>query len=52
MLKFEKSSFNNIFLSFIFHSKMIVHRAEKDQIKYFAQNLLDKIAFFYMQTAT
>ena len=52
MLKFEKSSFNNEFLSFIFHSKMIVHRAEKDQIKYFAQNLLDKIAFFHMQTAT
>ena len=36
--KFEKSSFSNKFFSFIFRSKMIVHIAEKDQIKYFAQN--------------
>ena len=30
---------------------MIVHTAEKDQIKYFAQNKLGKVAFFYVQTA-
>ena len=30
---------------------MIVRTAEKDQIKYFAQNLLSKIAFLYVQTA-
>ena len=32
-LKFEKSLFNNTFFSFIFRNKMIVHKAEKDQIK-------------------
>ena len=37
-LKFGKGLFNNTFFSFIFHSKMIDHAAEKDQIKYFAQN--------------
>ena len=30
---------------------MIVHTAEKDQIKCFAQNQLGKITFFYVQTA-
>ena len=30
---------------------MIVHTAEKKQIKYFAQNQLGKITFFYVQTA-
>ena len=49
-LKFEKS-FNNTFFSFIFRCKIIVHTAEKDQIKYFYQNHLGKIAFFYVQTA-
>ena len=29
---------------------MVVHTAEKEQIKYFAQNKLDKITFFYVQT--
>ena len=37
-LKFEKSLFSNTFFSFIFPIKMIVYTAEKDQIKYFAQN--------------
>ena len=37
-LKFEKSLFRNTFFSLIFHQKMIIHTAEKDQIKYFAQN--------------
>ena len=37
-LKFGKRLFSNTFLSFIFRSKMIVHTAEKDQIKYFTQN--------------
>ena len=37
-LKFEKSLFSNTFFSFSFCSKMIVHTAKKDQIKYFAQN--------------
>ena len=37
-LKFEKSLFSNTLFSFIFCSNMIVHTAEKDQIKYFAQN--------------
>ena len=50
-LKLEKSLFNNTFFSSIFCSKMIVHTAEKDQIKYFAQNQLGKITFFYAQTA-
>ena len=36
--KFEKSLFSNTFFSFIFPIKMIVYTAEKDQIKYFAQN--------------
>ena len=30
---------------------MIVHTAEKEQIKYFAQSQLSKITFFYVQTA-
>ena len=30
---------------------MIVHTAEKDQIKYFVKNYLCKITFFHMQTA-
>ena len=50
-LKFEKKVFSNKFFSFIFYSKMIVHTAEKYQIKYFAQNWFKKIAFFYVQTA-
>ena len=50
-LKFEKSLFSNTFFSCIFRSKMIVHTAEKDQIKYFAQNYVGKIAFFYVQNA-
>ena len=37
-LKFEKTLFSNKFFNFIFHSKIIDHTAEKDQIKYFAQN--------------
>ena len=37
-LKFEKSLFSNTFFSFIFRSKMIVHTAEKEQMKYFVQN--------------
>ena len=37
-LKFEQSLFSNRFFSFTFHSKMIAHTAEKDQIKHFAQN--------------
>ena len=37
-LKFEKSLFKNTFFSFIFRSKIIVHTAEKNQVKYFAQN--------------
>ena len=49
-LKFEES-FNNTFFSFIFRCKIIVHAAEKDQIKYFYQNHPGKIAFFYVQTA-
>ena len=36
-LKFEKGLFNNTFFRFIFRNKMIVHTAEKNQIKYFAQ---------------
>ena len=51
-LKFDKRIFSNTFFSFIFRSTMIVHTAEKYQIKYFAQNWLGKIAFFYVQTAT
>ena len=43
--------FNNTFFSFIFHSKMLAHTAEKDQIKYFAQSCLGKIALFYEQSA-
>ena len=46
-LKFDKRIFSNTF-----RSAMIVHTAEKYQIKYFAQNWLVKIAFFYVQTAT
>ena len=49
--KFEKSLFSNTFFKSIFRGKMIVHAAEKDQIKYLAQKLLGKIAFFYVQTA-
>ena len=30
---------------------MIVHTAEKDQVKHFAQKLLGRIIFFYVQTA-
>ena len=30
---------------------MIVHTAEKKQIKYFAQNQLRKITFFYVHIA-
>ena len=30
---------------------MIFHKAKKDQMKYFAQNWLAKIAFFPVQTA-
>ena len=30
---------------------MIVHTAEKEQIKYFAQNQSGKITVFYVQTA-
>ena len=37
-LKFKKSLFSNTFFNFIFRSKMIVHTAGKDPIKYFAQN--------------
>ena len=37
-LKFEKGLFSNKFFSFLFRSKMTVHTAENDQIKYFAQN--------------
>ena len=37
-LKFEKVLFRNTFFSFIFRGKMIVHTAEKDQIRYSAQN--------------
>ena len=51
-LKFEKSLFSNTFFSFVSRSKIIVHTAEKDQVKYFAQNKLCKIAIFYVQTAT
>ena len=51
-LKFEKSLSINTFFSFIFRSKMIVHTAGKDQIKYFGQNLPGKITFFYVQTTT
>ena len=40
-----------MFFSLIVRSKMMVHKAEKNQIKYSAQNYLDKIAFFYVQTA-
>ena len=35
--KFEKSLFSNKFFNFIFRSKMTVHTAENNQIKYFAQ---------------
>ena len=37
-LKFEKSLCSNKFFSFMYRIKMTVHTAEKDQIKYFAQN--------------
>ena len=37
-LKFKKILFSNTFFSFIFRSKMIVHTAGKNPIKYFAQN--------------
>ena len=47
----KKHLFNNTFFSLIVRSKMMVHKAEKNQIKYSAQNYLDKIAFFYVQTA-
>ena len=50
-LKFVKNLFSNKFFSVIFRSKMIVHTTEKDQIKYFAQNQLGKIIFFYMEAA-
>ena len=40
-----------MFFSFIFDSKMIFRTAGKDQTKYFAQNQLGKITFFYVQTA-
>ena len=51
-LKFwKKSLFTNMFFSFTFRSRMIVHAAEKNQVKYFAQNLLGKISLFYVQTA-
>ena len=49
-LNFEKSLFSNKFFSLVFRSKMIVH-AEKEQVKYFAQNKLGKITLFYLQTA-
>ena len=47
-LKFEKSLFKNKIFSFISRSKMTVHTAEKDQIKYFDQNWLGKTTFLYM----
>ena len=50
-LKFEKSLFSNKFFSFISPIKMKVQTAEKDQMKYFAQNYLGKITVFYVQTA-
>ena len=37
-LKFEKSLFSSKFFSFIYRSKMTVRTAEKNLIKYFAQN--------------
>ena len=37
-IKFLKSLFWNTFFSFMFRSKIIINTAEKDQIKYFAQN--------------
>ena len=37
-LKFEKSLFSNMFFSFTFRNKMIVHTVVKEQIKRFAQN--------------
>ena len=49
-LTFEKSLFNIKFSSFIFHSKLIAHTAEKDQIKYVAQNST-KIAFIVKTAA-
>ena len=47
-LKFEKRLCSGMFFRFIFCSKMIVHTVQKDQIKYFARNMLGKIAFFYV----
>ena len=47
---FSRLTFSRFF-SFISRSKMIVRTAEKDQIKYFAQNKLGKITFLYAQTA-
>ena len=34
----KQSLFSNKFFSFIFRKKMIAHTAEKEQVKYFAQN--------------
>ena len=52
-LKFENVLFTNtLFSCSILHSKGIVYTAKKVQIKYFVKDLLVKISFFYVRTAT
>ena len=50
-LQFQNSSFSNKLFSCIFYSKRIFYTAQKNQIKYFVQNLLIKTIFFCVQTA-
>ena len=51
-LKFENSLFSNELSRCIFRSERKVYIAENNQIKYFVQNWLVKIPFFFVQTTT
>lgn len=51
-LKFENSITDNKLFRCTFRSKRIVYPARKDQIKYFVQNKIAKITFFYVKTAS
>ena len=51
-LKFENSITDNKLFRRTFRGQRIVYPARKDQIKYFVQNKIVKIKFFYVKTAS
>ena len=51
-LRFESSLFNNNLFRCLFLSKRIAYIAEKEQVKYFLQNELVKMTFFYVHTGS